>query len=101
VLAVFESPQTVGSWSLVQVPWSGTEAPVRLGDIVLSTPSADAALSPDGRWLAYIADTTGSAELWVRRYPALDAAVRISPNGAAQPVWAKNGRSCSISKATS
>ena len=54
--------------------------------------TASAALSPDGRWLAYIANTTGSAELWVRRYPTLDAAVRISPNGATEPVWAKNGR---------
>ena len=69
VLAIFEPPGSVGSWSLVQVPWSGTEAPARLGDIVLPTPSASAALSPDGRWLAYIANTTGSAELWVRRYP--------------------------------
>jgi hypothetical protein len=92
VLAIFESPKSAGSWSLVQVPWSGTEAPARLGDIVLPTPTAAAALSPDGRWLAYIANTTGSAELWVRRYPSLDGAVRISPNGAAEPAWAKDGR---------
>ena len=30
--------------------------------------------------------------MWVRRYPALDAAVRVSPNGATEPVWAKDGR---------
>jgi len=59
---------------------------------VMPSPAASAALSPDGRWLAYIADTTGSAELWVRRYPTLDNAVRISPNGATEPVWAKDGR---------
>jgi hypothetical protein len=92
VLALFEPPGSVGSWSLVRVAWSGTEAPTRLGDITLATLTASAALSPDGRWLAYIANTTGSAELWVRRYPSLDAAVRISPNGAAEPVWAKDGR---------
>jgi hypothetical protein len=92
VLAIFESPQSVGSWSLVQVPWSGTEAPARLGDIVLPTPDASAALSPDGRWLAYVANTTGRAELWVRRYPTLDRAVRISLNGATEPVWSKDGR---------
>jgi TolB protein len=92
VLALFEPPGSVGSWSLVRVAWSGTEAPARLGDITLATLSASAALSPDGRWLAYIANTTGSAELWVRPYPSLDAAVRISPNGAAEPVWAIDGR---------
>ena len=91
VLAIFRQPRS-SEWSLVRVPWSGSEAPARLGDIVMPTPSASAALSPDGRWLAYIADTTGSAELWVRRYPALDNAVRISPNGATEPVWAKDGR---------
>jgi hypothetical protein len=85
-------PGSRGSWSLVQVPWSGTGAPTRLGDVVLPDWSASAALSPDGRWLAYIGNTTGSAELWVRRYPTLDGAVRISPNDAAEPVWAKDGR---------
>ena len=67
-------------------------APVRVGDIAMRTPSVGAALSPDGRWLAYLANTTGRAELWVRRYPGLDGIVRISPNGAAEPVWSKNGR---------
>ena len=76
----------------MQLKSSGTEAPSRLGDIALPDGAAGAALSPDGRWLAYITSTTGSAELWVRRYPTLDAAVRISPHGAAEPVWAKNGR---------
>jgi Tol biopolymer transport system component len=92
VLASFEPARPGGAWPLVHVPGSGTGAPSPLGDIALPTPSASAALSPDGRWLAYIGNTTGSAELWVRRYPTLDAAVRISPNGAAEPVWAKNGR---------
>jgi Tol biopolymer transport system component len=92
VIAVFEPPGSAATWQLVQVASSGTEAPVRLGDITLPDGSASAALSPDGRWLAYITNTTGSAELWVRPYPTLNAAVRISPNGAAEPVWAKNGR---------
>jgi Tol biopolymer transport system component len=92
VIAVFEPPGSAATWQLVQVPSSGGEASARLGNITLPDGSASAALSPDGRWLAYITNTTGNAELWVRRYPTLDAAVRISPNGAAEPVWAKNGR---------
>ncbi|MEP7305788.1 MAG: hypothetical protein ABJA98_09745 [Acidobacteriota bacterium] len=91
VLALFEPPESRGTWSLVQVPWSGTEAPARLGDLGLSD-YASAALSPDGRWLAYIASTTGSDELWVRRYPTLDAAIRVSPNGGDRTGLAKNGR---------
>jgi len=92
LLTVFKPPGSAGPWLLMQVGLSGTEAPARLGDVLLPDRFAGTALSPDGRWLAYITDTTGSPELWVRRYPTLDAAVRISPNGAAEPVWAKNGR---------
>jgi dipeptidyl aminopeptidase/acylaminoacyl peptidase len=92
LIAVFLPPGSGGTWQLVQMASSGTEAPARLGDIVLPDGAASAALSPDGRWLAYITNTTGSAELWVRRYPTLDAAVRVSPNGALDPVWAKDGR---------
>jgi eukaryotic-like serine/threonine-protein kinase len=92
LLTVLKPPGSAGPWLLMQVALSGTEAPARLGDIVLPDRFASTALSPDGRWLAYITDTTGSAELWVRRYPTLDAAVRISPNGAEEPAWAKNGR---------
>ena len=51
-----------------------------------------AALSPDGRWLAYTFNGTGRNEIWVAPYPGLSAPVRVSANGGADPVWAKNGR---------
>ena len=63
---------------------------------VLETPAAEgwrgAMLSPDGRWLAYASDQTGQQEMWVRPYPGPGAAVRISPNGGVDPVWARSGR---------
>jgi Tol biopolymer transport system component len=92
LLAALEPAGTVGSWPLLQMAMSGSEPPTQLGDVALADASNSAALSPDGRWLAYIANTTGSAELWVRRYPTLDAAVRVSPHGAAEPVWGRDGR---------
>ena len=51
-----------------------------------------AALSPDSRWLAYASDETGQPEIWVRPYPGPGRAMRISPNGGVEPVWAKSGR---------
>ena len=51
-----------------------------------------AALSPDGRWLAYTAETTGAQEIWVRPYPGPGAPIRVSPAGGTEPVWARNGR---------
>jgi Tol biopolymer transport system component len=64
--------------------------------IVVATPANEGgrglALSPDGRWLAYASDETGQAEIWVRPYPGPGPAVRVSPDGGAEPLWAKSGR---------
>jgi Tol biopolymer transport system component len=51
-----------------------------------------AALSPDGRWLAHTAETTGAPEIWVRPYPGPGAPIRVSPGGGEEPVWARNGQ---------
>ena len=63
---------------------------------VVKTPATEGvngtAPSPDGRWLAYVSDTTGRAELWVQSFPGPGSPVRVSSRGGAEPVWARNGR---------
>jgi serine/threonine-protein kinase len=73
--------------TLVRIPLEPQGAPQ-----LISQGGFSAALSPDGRWLAYTAETTGAQEIWVRPYPGPGAPVRVSPNGGAEPVWARNGR---------
>ncbi len=51
-----------------------------------------AALSSDGRWLAYATDATGVSEVWVRPYAEPGGAVRVSPQGGVDPVWSRDGR---------
>ena len=50
-----------------------------------------AALSPDGKWLAYTLDVTGNHEIWVRPYAGSAPPVRVSANGGADPQWARDG----------
>ena len=52
---------------------------------------ADASLSPNGRWVAYVSDQTGRPEVWVRPFPGPGAPVRVSSDGGAEPRWARNG----------
>jgi Tol biopolymer transport system component len=61
---------------------------------VVETPAQEgsASLSPDGRWLAYSSDSTGTGEIWVRPFPGPGAPVRVSPNGGGEPLWSHNGR---------
>jgi serine/threonine-protein kinase len=51
------------------------------------------ALSPDGRWLAYVSVESGREEVYVRPFPdAGRARWQVSTSGGAQPVWAHSGR---------
>jgi len=50
------------------------------------------ALSPDGRWLAYVSDETGRREVFVRPFPEVDSGKwQVSVNGGVNPVWAHSG----------
>jgi Tol biopolymer transport system component/predicted Ser/Thr protein kinase len=65
------------------------------GDVrdVVVTPDQefDAALSPNGRWLAYASTRTGRVEVWVKGYPD-GVPVRVSRNGGREPVWSHDGK---------
>jgi hypothetical protein len=50
-----------------------------------------AALSPDGKWLAYVSDEQGRNEVFVRSFPDLEGPWQISTEGGQGPVWAPDG----------
>ena len=52
---------------------------------------AESSFSPDGRWVAYVSDQPGQAEVWVRPFPGPGSPTRVSPNGGHDPVWSRNG----------
>jgi serine/threonine-protein kinase len=50
-------------------------------------------LSPDGRWLAYEADDSGSFEVYVRPYPDVSSGRwQVSTAGGTRPLWSRDGR---------
>jgi serine/threonine-protein kinase len=54
---------------------------------------SNAALSPDGRWLAYSSDESGTPQIFVRPFPNVDAGRwQVSSNGGTKPVWRGNGQ---------
>jgi serine/threonine-protein kinase len=51
------------------------------------------ALSPDGRWIAYVSNETGETEVYVRPFPNVDDGKwQISTNGGGEPLWSPDGR---------
>jgi dipeptidyl aminopeptidase/acylaminoacyl peptidase len=50
------------------------------------------ALSPDGRWLAYVSSESGNSQVYVRPFPNVDAAMfTISAAGGLEPLWRRDG----------
>jgi serine/threonine protein kinase len=48
-------------------------------------------LSPDGHWLAYVSNETGTAEIHVVSFPQQGGKWRISTGGGVDPVWSHDG----------
>ena len=48
---------------------------------------AQARISSDGRWIAYVTEQSGAGEVWVRRYPQTDLPRQVSVGGGGQPQW--------------
>ena len=51
-----------------------------------------AAVSPDGRWMAYHSNVSGRDEIYVERYPELGNRQQISTGGGRLPLWSRDGR---------
>ncbi len=50
------------------------------------------ALSPNGRWLAYVTDETGRSEVYVRSLSQEGGRIQVSRDGGQEPVWSRDGR---------
>ncbi len=55
--------------------------------------SVNAALSPDGHWLAYQSTESGQDDIHVRPFPEVESGHwQISSDGGSRPAWAPSGR---------
>jgi len=103
-LTTGESLQLPGSWSqdgqllafMEQHPSTGRDIWLRRrnGDRApFANSEADESaprFSPDGRWIAYVSNESGQAEIYVR--PANGQGLqRVSTDGGAEPVWRRDG----------
>jgi hypothetical protein len=69
---------------------------VRLGkpELFLGTPFFEwsPAFSPDGRWLVYTSNESGTSEVYVRPFPGPGGKWQISKGGGSTPLWSRDGR---------
>jgi serine/threonine protein kinase/Tol biopolymer transport system component len=49
-------------------------------------------VSPDGQWLAYVANEAGRYDVYVRRFPTGEGKTVVSPAGGIEPAWRRDGK---------
>ena len=49
-------------------------------------------MSPDGRWVAYNSNESGTWEVYVARFPDFTSRRRVSIAGGVQPKWRGDGK---------
>jgi WD40 repeat protein len=85
-----------GSQDIFTAPIEGDPGNVRLGkpELFLGTPFSEyfPVFSPDGRWLAYISNESGTDEVYVRPFPGPGGRWQISKGGGLWPLWSRDGR---------
>jgi eukaryotic-like serine/threonine-protein kinase len=51
-----------------------------------------AQFSPDGKWIAYVSDESGSSQVYVQAFPTQSGKVPVSTTGGTQPRWRRDGK---------
>ena len=48
--------------------------------------------SPDGRWIAYESNESGTFQIYVSAFPGAETKLQVSPSGGLVPVWRADGK---------
>ena len=79
-----------GSTAILMLPVDAADATPRAflnGDFN----AEGAEFSPDGRYVAYVAELSGQREIYIKSYADTGAQMTVSVGGGREPVWANNG----------
>jgi Tol biopolymer transport system component len=83
------------SYDLWTVPLESDGAGLRAGkpEVLLQTPAQELypSFSPDGRWMAYASDESGTIQVYVRAFPDKGGKWQISNSGGTYPMWSRTG----------
>jgi len=91
----FNEFTAASAYDILTVPVESGNSGLRAGkpEAFLQTPfdERQPAWSPDGRWMAYTANDSGSYQVYVRAFPDKGGKWQISNSGGAYPEWSRNG----------
>jgi Tol biopolymer transport system component len=89
-----QSPETQRDIWTVPLETDGAGLHAAKPEVFLQTSfdERNPSFSPDGRWLAYTSDESGTFQIYVRAFPDKGGKWQISNDGGLYPTWSRNGR---------
>ena len=89
-LLVFQEYSPDTRMDIGVVPIEGDHTPT----LVIRGPADEGhpSVSPDGRWIAYQSNLSGSWQVYVQPFPDLSSRWQVSTEGGVSPMWHPNGR---------
>ena len=89
------TPSGTDVWALTLDDAPPRDEPVTEADLDFVLESAfnesHATFSPDGRWIAYVSNETGTEQVYVVPYPGPGGKFQVSTDGGRQPRWSPAG----------
>jgi serine/threonine protein kinase/Tol biopolymer transport system component len=79
-----------GTTDLWVAPLDGDRKPMPF--LVRPFTDSQAQISPDGRWITYSSDESGTQEVYVMDFPKPTGKWKVSTEGGAEPRWRRDGR---------
>ena len=87
---LYESEEHLHRFGLHILPLFGDRKPYPFLDSNFNETHGQ--FSPDGRWVAYVSDESGRAEVYVQSFPVSGGKWQVSAAGGDQPQWRGDGR---------
>jgi len=80
------------NWEIWALPLEGERKPFLVIPRTANSFASEGHLSPDGRWLAYTSQESGSPEVYVVAFHGGQGKWQASTNGGYQPEWSRDGK---------
>jgi Tol biopolymer transport system component/tRNA A-37 threonylcarbamoyl transferase component Bud32 len=87
---LYEERDAKGIMSSWELPLEGDRKPVPLLQSGFSQTQPQ--LSPDGKWIAYTSDESGSVEVFLQTFPPSGGKWQVSTKGGREPRWRGDGK---------